>query len=81
MTMDEGAYGRTVPEDNPQDTRPELKDTHVIVDVRFRDGNRFTGWKEYVGRKEWTAADDETRTAIITKVAEKLLSAVRMRGQ
>jgi hypothetical protein len=81
MTKDSGQYGRTVPEDDPRDTRPDLKDTCVILDIRFRDGSKFTGWKEYVGREEWAAADDETRTAIITKVAAKLLDAIRMREQ
>lgn len=81
MTDDEGVYGKTVPDDNPRDTRPDLKKTCVILDVRFRDGSKFTGWKEYADREEWAASSREERLKMLAGVAEKLMDAIEAREQ
>lgn len=81
MTKNSNPYGRIVPDDDPRDTRLDLKDTYVILDVRVRDGSKLTGCKEYVSREHWSMVDDETRAAIIAEVTAKLLGAVRKREQ
>lgn len=81
MTNDEGVYGKTVPDDNPRDTRPDLKKTCVILDVRFRDGSKFTGWKEYADREAWAASSREERLKMLARIAGKLLDAIEAREQ
>ena len=66
---------KSVSDDDPRDTRPRLKDTHVIIDVRVREGNTMHGWKEYVSKDLWNGSAVD-RKAIIDEVSNKLIKSL-----
>jgi hypothetical protein len=81
MTMDEGQYGGEVAESvKARDTRPDLKTKKVIINLQVRIEDRLHGWKEYVDREEWEAADRERRTELMTQVAQLLLGSMDSSG-
>jgi len=80
MTMNEGHYGGEVAESvKARDTRPDLKKKKVMINLQFRIGNHLHGWKAYIDREEWDAADTERRTELTTQVAQFLLGAMDSR--
>lgn len=76
MTKDQGMYEYTVPDDDPSDTSPELKDTTVIVDLRFRDGTQVIGWKQYINRDLWVNADRDARALLLIEIAGHLMESM-----
>lgn len=63
---------RDYPGDESRDTRRDIAETSVILNIQLRDDHKLVWYKSYVNREEWYSASSEEREEAIKTAAEHL---------